>query len=98
MKSRFVLPLILALAMFFSGCAYVNIKTPLDTDLDKTVLGEKVGTASMQSVLWVAAWGDAGTKAAAENGEITVINHVDQQTYSILFGLYTKVTTIVYGD
>lgn len=76
----------------------MNVKTPLDTDLDKTTLGTKVGTASIESVLWVAAWGDAGIKAAAENGEISVINHVDQQTYSILFGAYTKITTIVYGD
>ena len=98
MKRRFFLPIILTLAIALSGCAYVNIKTPLDTDLDKTTLGSKMGTASVESVCWVAAWGDAGVKAAAENGGITVVNHVDQQTYSVFFGVYTKVTTIAYGD
>ena len=44
------------------------------------------------------AWGDAGTKAAATNGGITTINHADQKLYSILWGLYTKSTTLVYGE
>ncbi|MBU0995785.1 MAG: TRL-like family protein [Proteobacteria bacterium] len=95
---RFLMGLILSLAIMMTGCAYVNVKTPLDTDMDQTSLGTKTGEASLQSVLWLVAWGDAGTKKAAENGEITVIRHADQKTYSILFGLYSKVTTIVYGD
>ena len=98
MKHRFFLPVLLTIAIALSGCAYVNVKTPLDTDLDKTTMGSKVGTSSLESVLWIAAWGDAGVKAAAENGNITVVNHVDQQTFSVLFGVYTKVTTIAYGD
>ncbi len=98
MKRRCLFPILLALSIAMSGCAYVNVKTPFDTDLNQTTLGTKVGEASMESVLWVAAWGDAGTEAAAKNGDISVIHHMDQQTYSILFGLYTKITTIVYGD
>ena len=42
-----------------SGC-FVNIKIPLDTDLDRTELGSKVGEASAQSVLWLFFWGDVG--------------------------------------
>ena len=80
-----------------TGC-YINITQPLDVDLDKTDLGSKVGRASIQSVLWSVAWGDSGTKAAAENGGIKTIRHADTQLYSILFGLYAKETTIVYGD
>lgn len=89
----------IATIMFaFSGCAYMNVKVPLDTDLNQTVLGQKTGKASAQSVLWLFAWGDAGTKAAAENGGITTINHMDEQIKMYLFGLYTKKTVIVYGD
>ena len=98
MRFCYFLPVLIVVAIIFSGCAYVNVKTPLDIDVDQTTLGTKVGTASLKSVLWVAAWGDAGIKAAAENGNITVIRHVDQQTFSILLGGYTKITTIVYGD
>ena len=84
--------------ILFSGCAYLNVKLPYDTDLDKTVLGEKVGEASCYSILWLIAWGDAGTAAAARNGGITVLNHMDMEVVNILFGIYTKETTIVYGE
>ena len=54
--------------VLLSGCFYAHVKQPLDTNVDRTVLGEKSGTATSYSVLWVAAWGDAGTQAAARNG------------------------------
>ena len=31
--------------LVFYGCAYVNIRTPYDTDLNQTQLGSKTGTA-----------------------------------------------------
>ena len=98
MKRTILMVLLLCMACMFSGCAYVNVKTPYDTDLDKTVLGEKVGESSCHSVLWLVAWGDAGTAAAAKNGNITVIHHMDHQALCVLFGLYSRSTTIVYGD
>lgn len=87
-----------ALLALTPGCLYTNIEGPLDTDLNKTQLGDKTGEASFQSVLWLTAWGDAGTQAAAKQGGITTINHADRKIYSILFGLYYKQTTVVYGD
>ncbi len=81
-----------------SGCLYSNVKCPLDIDFDKTELGTKVGKSNMHSVLWMVAWGDTGAKSAADNGNIKIINHADQEFLSILFGLYYKHTTIVYGD
>ena len=80
------------------GCVYTNVKVPLDKDLDKTELGEKVGKSELESVAWLVAWGDAGTEAAAEQGGITTIRHADRQVFSILGGLYYRQTTIVYGD
>ena len=87
----------LALALL-PGCVYANFKAPLDTDLDRTQLGSKVGESKMQSILWLVAWGDAGTQAAARNGGITTITHADRRVLSILGGLYAEHTTIVYGD
>ena len=98
MKKTMVLLMMAAVIFSVSGCAYMNVKVPLDKDLNQTTLGSKTGQASSQSVLWLFAWGDSGTKAAAENGNITTINHMDAQLKSILFGLYTKNTVIVYGD
>ncbi len=99
MKRMITLTVVALLSLVLvTGCVYTHIKTPFDFDLDKTTLGSKVGKAERQSVMWAAAWGDAGTAAAAKNGGITTINHMDLEMYSIFFGIYTKTTTIVYGD
>jgi hypothetical protein len=89
---------VLLLAAFLQGCAYSHVQRPLDIDFDSTSLGNKVGRSHIQSVLWLFAWGDGGTKAAADQGGITVINHADTETLVVLLGLYTRITTVVYGD
>lgn len=92
------LAVLLLISLLASGCAYTNIQRPLGTEFNRTELGTKAGQASHYSVLWLFAWGDGGTKAAAENGDITVIRHADTKLFFLLFGLYSKVTTVVYGD
>jgi len=89
---------VLMAMLLLSGCVYTHVLTPYDTDLNKTVLGQKQGKASMESVLWLIAWGDAGTAAAAKQGGLTTVNHMDREMLFVLFGLYSKTTTIVYGD
>jgi hypothetical protein len=93
-------PLWLALlaAPLLSGCLYTHIQTPLDLDLDRTRLGDKIGTSEWQSVLWAVAWGDGGTQAAAKQGGLTVINHADSETFVVLGGLYWRERTILYGE
>lgn len=85
-------------ALLLSGCLYANITTPLDVNLDKTKLGSKIGKATSHGAAWSVLWGDSSTRAAAENGEIETINHADQQVMIVLFGAYSRRTTIVYGD
>jgi hypothetical protein len=98
MRKSGVMLLLLVLLLFPTSCVYTNIQRPLGSEFNKTELGSKTGQASSYSVLWLFAWGDGGTKAAAENGGITVIRHADTKFFVILFGLYGKVTTVVYGD
>ena len=81
-----------------SGCVYMNVTTPLDTNLDKTQLGSKVGRSQAQSILGLVAWGDAGTQAAARDGGITTLNHFDKDFFSILLFVYARQRTVVYGD
>ena len=90
--------LVMIIAMAVSSCAYVDVKSPFDTNLDKTELGSKVGVAQAYSVLWLFTWGDTSYATAAKNGNITVIRHADQQIQQVLFGLYTRWRIIVYGD
>ncbi len=95
MRARLCLLLCLPL---LTGCIYMNVKTPLDTDLNKTQLGAKVGVSEAYSVLGLVAWGDAGTEAAAKAGGLTEINHADREVLVILFGVYARERTILYGN
>lgn len=90
--------IIIAACLLVSGCAYMDVQAPMDRSFDNTELGAKEGYAHAASILWLFAWGDGGTRAAADNGNIQVIRHADVRLQSYLFGAYTKVTTIVYGD
>lgn len=81
-----------------TGCAYMHVQSPLSTNFNKTELGTRTGRSNAYSVLWLVSWGDAGTKAAAQNGNIKVIECADAEVKIVLFGLYTRVTTVVYGD
>ena len=85
-------------ALLLSGCLYSHVVAPLSTDLNRTSLGSKTGRASTHSVLWLVSWGDAGVAAAARNGGLSTVHHMDVEIRNVLFGLYTKETTIVYGD
>ena len=89
---------LIAAILVTAGCAYVNTKTPFDTDLNQTELGAKTGQAEAYSVLWLFAWGDASYAAAARNGDIHVLKHADQEIFQVLFGIYTRWRVIVYGD
>ncbi len=85
------------LLILCSGC-YVNMTIPLDRDLNQTQLGDKVGRSTSKTLFWGFHWGDAGTQAAAEDGGITTINHLDREVFVVLAGLYAENTTIAYGD
>ena len=98
MKTGIRLIVILVMVFLFHACAYVNIRTPFDDDLNLTELGSKKGTAQAYSVLWLVSWGDASYAAAAKNGNIKVLKHADQEMQQVLLGLYTRWRIVVYGD
>jgi len=98
MKIIKLLVAILVVSFLVTGCLYTRVVTPYDTNLDKTVLGQKTGKSVMYSLLWLVAWGDASTAAAAKQGGISTLNHMDREFLNIVFGIYTETTTIVYGD
>jgi len=97
-RSIHLLFITLFLLPLLSGCLYTQVKLPLDSDVSETQLGDKQGRATIKSMLWLFAWGDASTAAAAKDGFITRINHLDREQKIVLFGLYSETTTIAYGD
>lgn len=96
-RRRVVAAALLALTLM-PGCVFVNVTTPLDQDLDETLLGSKVGISEAHSILGLVAWGDAGTQAAARDGNIEVLRHADSEILAVLMFVYARQRTIVYGD
>ena len=79
-----------------AGAITTSYQAPLDLEYDETSLGTKRGEASVTTILGLISTGDASTKAAAENGGITEIDHADYDYMNVL-GIYQKTTVIVYG-
>ncbi len=88
----------LLLTASLSGCVYSSATTPLDQNVQETRIGSKTGRASVYIVAWLVAWGDAGVEAAARDGGLEVIHHLDVERRVVLFGLFSQITTIAYGD
>lgn len=94
-----------ASALLASGCAYAVapvtgfVYSDVDGPLTATSNpdGSKTGIAQCESILGIVASGDCSIAAAARNGGISRIRHVDFKTKSIL-GVYAEFTTTVYGE
>lgn len=105
MKNLQKLALGVCLAFLVSSCAFVaspvlgglytDVKAPLTATSNP--VARKVGTAEASSILGIVATGDASIEAAARNGGITKISHVDYQAKNIL-GIYATFTVYVYGE
>jgi len=79
------------------GLLFANTKAPMDVDTDKTETGTKIGEASTLSILSLFTFGDCSINAAAQNGNLKTVNHVDY-SYTNVLGVYQNFTTIAYGD
>ena len=111
MKNKGVALLLLLVLLLMTGCAglyrapvipgrgllYAEVKAPMDFTVDKTQVGSKVGKAVSTNVLGWIVTGDCSIQAAAKNGGVQVIHHVDYSFKNIL-GVYAEFTTIVYGE
>lgn len=71
-------------------------RAPLSTEGNWSV-GVKQGEASSTCVLGLYASGDCSIAAAAQNGGLKKIDHVDYEYYNII-GIWQKATVFVYGE
>lgn len=95
-------------SMMMSACAVIPsnmaIFSPVAIDavspnqafVNNNVKPLKRGEATQTGVVLFST-GDASIEAAMKNGNITKVHHVDYKTTTVLF-LYTRQTTIVYGE
>ena len=70
--------------------------TPGAYAIDNSVKPVKTGTAISKGIILFTS-GDNSIKAAMENGGIKKIHHVDFDVLNV-FNLYSRVTTVVYGE
>ena len=84
-------------APFQPPSGVVSVTTaPLSTEGNWEV-GSKKGEASSTSVLGLYATGDCSIAAAARNGGLKKIGHVDYEYFNVI-GIWQKATVIVYGE
>jgi hypothetical protein len=98
MRKAFISTLVLTLltSQLCAGLLFSNVTTPVIAT-GSTAVPDKVGTASSCSILGLITIGDAGVKAAAENGGITEVVYVDSNTISLPFFALIIQTTQVSG-
>jgi len=70
--------------------------SPASFRIDNTVKAAKCGQATSKGIVLYTS-GDSSIKAAMDNGGITKIHHIDYKVFNI-FNLYSKATTIVWGE
>jgi hypothetical protein len=99
---KIILPFFFAATVVLSSCAslgvgslYTDATMPLTATSNS--VGSKVGSSEATNILGLVMTGDAGINAAAKNGGISKISHVDYEMYGIL-GIFAKMTTVVYGE
>ena len=97
-KKMMILAASAALAVLTLGsCATINSGAALS---EKAPIGQKVGEA--ESSYFLGLWSSKGEqnniKQAAENGGIKKVTQVEYIDQSVLFGLFIKHITRVYGE
>ena len=109
MRVQVIFCLILMLITLIAGCGYYSApvtpmrgaisvyEVPVDHTFDNTRIGYKRGEAGTTVILGLFSFGDASTYRAAQNANIHRVDHIDHAYLNVL-GLFTKYTTIVYGE
>ena len=82
-------------ALGFGGVIDDNC-SPASFNIDNSVKAAKMGDASSKSIVLYTS-GDSSIKAAMDAGGITKVHHVDYKVFNI-FNLYSRATTIVWGE
>ncbi|MDJ0866633.1 MAG: TRL-like family protein [Myxococcota bacterium] len=77
------------------GLIYTNIEAPINPTGGNP--SGRRGESSVVAILALFSTGDGSVRAAAQNGGITNVEHIDYEFYNVL-GIYQRYTTVVYGN
>lgn len=100
--------LLVLLSLFLSSCFTADYRAPggwlyQDTTINhgfspNQELGPRSGQSCANAFLYLVSFGDAGIQAASASAGIRTIRAVDYRITNIVWPLYTRTCTIVYGD
>ena len=79
----------------FGGIVDEN-RAPASFNIDNSVKPVKCGRATSKGIVLYTT-GDSSIKAAMDDGKITKVHHIDYKVFNV-FNVYSKATTIVYGE
>lgn len=106
MKKLCILAAVCAASVATTGCIsapfkppmglYSEVSAPLSTE-GAIETGPKSGEATAKTILGIVATGDCSIAAAARNGGLRKINHVDYR-YKNILGIVQETTVVVYGE
>jgi len=87
------------------GLLYKHVIQPHSTNFDNSPIGTKRAflddyqvSEPLSGLKITAEWSTDAIKAEAKKAGITNIAYTDEQTLSILFGLFRRRRLIIYGD
>jgi len=80
-----------------TASVFTDIECPIDVNFNNTTIGPKKGMSQSVGILGLLAFGDASVKAAAQEGNITTVDHIGYKFTNIL-GIVSFYKTIAYGQ
>lgn len=85
--------------LLLTGC-FADLKTPMiSLSANHNATAQvRVGSATCYQYVWVIGMGDCSVATAMRNGGLTRIHHVDTSMRTILFGAFSELTIMVYGE
>ena len=100
----------IALPVFLGGCVVGGVVAPFQPPMGVVSIvqaplstegnfsaGSKKGESSAKCIMGIVSVGDCSIDAAAKNGGLQKINHLDYEYLNII-GVYQKTTVIAYGE
>ena len=100
------------MVLLLAGCSmagpgrlYTNVILPYSTDFNNTTVGTKHCILKAHKIKEPVSgygvtveWSTSQIQSAARDAGITTISCIDEETFSILLGIYTQEKLIIYGD
>ena len=84
------------------GLLYTQVKAPLTTDFDETVVrdhyGESTSIFLMEPILGTSyAWDDCSLEKAAKDGNLKSVDYADYE-FKLILGMFGQTTVRAYGE